>query len=241
MPFSYPIDCRGLYSSDVSTLANKTFAIADAVRDPSLSCAQWDKTRVTILPSIVLSDFGARAPKGAGWSLGFEALCTGLFGSLRAGPEPPPGKTVSPGPGIMNFYTLMCQGCSIVSARTWENAPGRRDGLDSIPWHSAGAHDEMCAVYLLCMQISSLVADRSSQGTTESRAWRLDGLIHLYTGYLVFIAGGANRLPFHSWYMYMFHPLRSYEEEQGHGRYIFFFILVYFLVYFFILVYFFVG
>lgn len=167
---------------------------------------------------MLLSDFSARRPRAV-WAEDFKALCTALFKKLGTDPESKSGQRLAPGPGVINFNTLMCQGCCIVSARTWEHAPGKTELLNNIPKKSEGPHDAMCAVYLICMQIANLVADRALQGTTESRAWRLDGLIHLYVGYLIYIAGKRDVLPFHGWYMYVFHSLRSYEQEQDHGRY----------------------
>lgn len=49
------------------------------------------------------------------------------------------------------------------------------------------------------------------------RAWRLDGLIQLYAGYITYtvakmIGGAVEESDFHEWYMYTFHPLKDAER-----------------------------
>lgn len=111
----------------------------------------------------------------------------------------------------------MCEGCCIVSRKAWDDIPQskREQMMKALPRNAFTLHEPMCIVYLLCMQIVNLVSNRASPGTTECRAWRLDGLILMYVGYLIYIAG-KQEMTFHNWFMYLFHPLRSFQRQGNY-------------------------
>lgn len=97
MPFSYPVDCKGLYSDQLSLLTKRTYVIGDAVRDTSLSCTQWNKVRIAILPRQMLSDFEKRGMSSIFWDPSFVKHCNSLFTILETDPASNTGGSTSLG------------------------------------------------------------------------------------------------------------------------------------------------